>query len=309
MILSVSRRTDIPAFYSDWFYNRVKEGFVYVRNPMNIHQVSKIPINPDIIDCIVFWTKNPNAMLSRLDEIEEFNYYYQFTINPYNQNIESFVPKKEQIIDVFKKLSDKIGNKRTVWRYDPILLTNEIDINYHIKYFETIAKRLSSYTNKCTISFIDNYKKTERNLKQTSARELNMNEILSVSKSLADIAKTYNIEIQSCAEEYNLENIGIKHGKCIDDVLIKDILGYSILSKKDKNQRKECGCIESIDIGEYNTCGHNCLYCYANFNLAEVQKKTEKHIPSSPLLVGNITDKDKITEKKCSSIKQIGLFD
>ena len=309
MILSVSRRTDIPAFYSDWFYNRVKEGFVYVRNPMNIHQVSKILINPDIVDCIIFWTKNPNAMLERLDEIEKFNYYFQFTINPYNQNIETLVPKKEKIIDIFKKLADKIGNKRIIWRYDPILLTNEIDINYHIKYFETIAKRLVSYTNKCTISFIDNYQKTERNLKQTSARELKTNEILSVSKSLADIAKTYNIEVQSCAEKYDLESVGIKHGKCIDNVLIEDILGYSITSKKDKNQRKECGCIESIDIGEYNTCGHNCLYCYANFNLTEVQKKKERHILFSPLLIGNITEKDKVTERKCTSLKKAGLFD
>jgi len=274
MILSVSRRTDIPAFYSNWFYNRVKEGFVYVRNPINKHQISKILINPDIIDCIVFWTKNPNAMLARLDEITQFNYYFQFTITPYNQNIECFVPEKEQVINTFKKLSDKIGDKRVVWRYDPILLTNEIDINYHIKYFEFIAKKLSSYTNKCVISFIDNYKKTERNMKHISVREFNINEILSISKSIADIAKAYKIEVQSCAEEYDLESVGIKHGKCIDNMLIENILGYPVSSKKDKNQRKECGCIKSVDIGEYNTCGHNCLYCYANFNHSKISFKS-----------------------------------
>jgi hypothetical protein len=309
MILSVSRRTDIPAFYSEWFYNRVKEGFVYVRNPMNIHHISKILINPDIVDCIVFWTKNPNAMMARLNEIDKFNYYFQFTINPYNQGIELFVPKKEIIIDTFKKLSDKIGANRVIWRYDPILLTNEIDINYHIKYFENIVKRLSKYTQKCTISFIDNYKKTERNLKQTTARELNDNEIIELSKALVEISKAYNIEIQSCAEKYDLENIGIKHSKCIDNALIENIIGCPIETKKDKNQREECGCIESIDIGEYNTCCHNCLYCYANFNFEEVQKKRKKQNSQSPLIIGNITEKDIVKERKCLSLKKKGLFD
>jgi DNA repair photolyase len=309
MILSVSRRTDIPAFYSEWFYNRVKEGFVYVRNPMNIHQVSKILINPDVVDCIVFWTKNPQAMINRLDEIKHFNYYFQFTINPYNKSIESFVPKKDNIISTFKTLSDKIGKNRIVWRYDPILMSSEINIDYHIKYFETLANRLSSYTKKCVISFIDNYKKTERNVKAIAARELDNNDIQSLSKVLVEISNAYNIEIQSCAEKYDLECIGIKHGKCIDNEMIEQITGFAIETKKDKNQRKECGCIESIDIGEYNTCRHNCLYCYANFNFDEVRKKKEKHISTSPLLIGNITDKDIIKERSVFSFRKKGLFD
>jgi DNA repair photolyase len=287
----------------------VKEGFVYVRNPMNIHQVSKIPINPDVVDCIVFWTKNPQAMINRLDEIKHFNYYFQFTINPYNQSIESFVPPKDSIIDTFKTLSDKIGNNRIIWRYDPILLADNISLDYHIKYFESITKRLASYTNKCTISFIDFYKKTERNLKQITVIELDESEIWHVSKAISEIAKEYGMEIQSCAEKYNLESIGVKHGSCIDSFLIEDIFGFPIESKKDKNQRKECGCIESIDIGEYNTCEHNCLYCYANFNSDEVKKKRGMHISTSPLLIGTITDKDIIKERKVFSLRRKGLFD
>ncbi|GAP71729.1 hypothetical protein SAMD00024442_17_29 [Candidatus Symbiothrix dinenymphae] len=309
MILSVSRRTDIPAFYSEWFYNRIKEGSVYVRNPMNINQVSKILINPEIVDCMVFWTKNPQAMINRLGEIKKFNYYFQFTINPYNQSIESFVPTKDNIINTFKTLSDKIGKNRVIWRYDPILLSDNINADYHIKYFESIAKRLFSYTNKCAISFIDFYKKTERNLRQTTAVELNECEILYISKAIADIAKVYDIEVQSCAEKYDLESVGIKHGKCIDNAIIEDIVGFPIESRKDKNQRQECGCIESVDIGEYNTCGHNCLYCYANFNHDEVQKKKSRHIPTSPLLIGNITEKDIIKERKLHSLRRTGLFD
>jgi len=309
MILSVSRRTDIPAFYSDWFYNRIKEGFVYVRNPMNIHQISKIDINPDVVDCIVFWTKNPKAMLNKIDELNDYNYYFQFTINPYNQQLELNVPRKGGIMEVFQILSEKIGSNRVVWRYDPILLSHIIDINYHKKYFEEIAKRLSSYTTKCTISFIDNYKKTEKNLKGTDSRELLDNEMIILSKELVKIASAYNIEIQTCAEKIDLESVGVKHGRCIDNAIIEDIVGYQIETKKDKNQRSECGCIESIDIGEYNTCPHNCLYCYANFNKDQVSVKRKQHDPLSPLLIGNITDKDTIKERCVASLRKKGLFE
>lgn len=309
MILSISRRTDIPAFYSDWFFNRVKEGFVCVRNPMNIHQISKIKITPDLVDCIVFWTKNPEKMLYRLDELRDYNFYFQFTINPYNQSLELQVPKKEKVIDVFKKLSDEIGSNKVIWRYDPILFTNEIDIDYHVKYFEEIAKRLQHYTQRCVISFIDNYKKTENNLKNTYARELTDNEIITLTTKLVNIANSYNIEVLSCAEKIDLENLGVHHGKCIDDRIIEQITGYQLDAKKDKNQRQECGCIESIDIGEYNTCPHNCLYCYANFNKDSVLKKREKHNPLSPLLVGEIdSDKDIVKERCVKLLKKSSLF-
>lgn len=159
MILSVSRRTDIPAFYSDWFFNRLQAGFVDVRNPMNIHQISRIKISPDVVDCIVFWTKNPKKMLDRLDELSGYNYYFQFTINPYDKQIEHYVPQKSEVIATFQALSMKIGPEKVIWRYDPILLTNKIDVNYHIKYFNELAKRLNGYTNRCVISFVDLYKK------------------------------------------------------------------------------------------------------------------------------------------------------
>lgn len=159
MILSVSRRTDIPAFYSDWFFNRLHEGFVDVRNPMNIHQISRIKITPDVVDCIVFWTKNPYNMLARLYELKKYNYYFQFTINPYGKDIEANVPVKTEIIDTFRRLSLLIGRNRVIWRFDPILITDEINVIYHIKYFEELAKRLENLTTRCVISFVDLYKK------------------------------------------------------------------------------------------------------------------------------------------------------
>ena len=301
MILSVSRRTDIPAFYSEWFFNRIKEGFVYVRNPLNIHLVSRISLDPKLIDCIVFWSKNPKPMLKRLDELKEYMYYFQFTINPYSEYLENHVPKKQQIIDTFHELSDAIGPQRTIWRYDPILLTNDIDINYHVIYFEEIAKRLFGYTNTCVISFVDLYNKTQRNLKDTSARELTIPEVFELVSKLIIIAQKYGMKIHSCAEDVALEKYGIVHGKCIDNVLIEDLLDLKLVVSKDKNQRKECGCVQSIDIGEYNTCLHGCKYCYANFDSKTVEKKQSFHNPNSPLLIGELEDNDKVVERKLFS--------
>lgn len=308
MILSVSRRTDIPAFYSEWFFNRVKEGFVYVRNPMNRHLISKIKLTPELIDCIVFWSKNPSPMLNKLHLLNDYMYYFQFTINPYNTGLEVNVPKKDSIIETFKQLSDRIGPKRVIWRYDPILLSNDMDISYHVKYFKAIASRLNGYTNTCVISFVDQYKKTQRNLRNTTARELYFNEMVTLAMEIAKLATIYGIKIQSCAEAIELAQIGIQHGRCIDNILIEDLLGLKLVVTKDKNQRLECGCVQSIDIGEYNTCLHNCLYCYANYNTNLVNHNKTQHDPNSPLLIGNIEPSDIIKERTLQSFKSNCLF-
>lgn len=305
MILSVSRRTDIPAFYSDWFFNRLKAGFVLVRNPMNIHQVSRIMLTPEVIDCIVFWSKNPRPMLSRLDELKDYMYYFQFTINAYDKGMEAGVPKKEGIISTFKELSGKIGKTRVIWRYDPILLTEQMDKEYHYRYFEEIAKRLSGYTETCVISFVDLYKKTQQNLKDTMAREPSMNEMIEMAARLFVIAHRYGIAVQTCAEEISLESVGVKHGRCIDNALIEDLLGVKLVVSKDPNQRKECGCVQSIDIGEYNTCAHGCKYCYANFKEGVVARNRAAHNPLSPLLVGELGPEDKVTERKLFSFVKV----
>ncbi len=301
MILSVSRRTDIPAFYSDWFFNRLKEGFVLVRNPMNIHQVSKIMLSPEVIDCIVFWSKNPKPMLTKLDELKDYMYYFQFTINPYDKGLELGVPRKEGIISTFKELSEKIGPKRVIWRYDPILLTENMGVDYHVRYFEEIAKRLEGYTVTCVISFVDLYLKTRRNLKDTTAREPSQNEMVEIARELCAIAKKYGVTIQTCAEEIALESVGIKHGKCIDSAMIEDLLDAKLVVDKDPNQRKECGCVQSIDIGEYNTCAHGCKYCYANFKNTLVVKNRIAHDPLSPLLVGHLGNDDIVIDRKMFS--------
>lgn len=308
MILSVSRRTDIPAFYSEWFFNRIKEGFVCVRNPMNRHQISRIKLDPTLIDCIVFWSKNPKPMLKQLHLLNEYMYYFQITINPYNIGLEIGVPKKDSIIETFKSISEKLGSRRVIWRYDPILLSNEIDVFYHFKYFEAIASRLSGYTDTCVISFVDQYKKTQRNLRNTTVREANLNEMFILAEGIVNIASVYGINVQSCAEEIDLINFGIHHGRCIDNVLIEDLLGVKLEVIKDKNQRLECGCVQSIDIGEYNTCSHNCLYCYANYNMEMVSRNKLRHNPYSPLLIGDIVSSDIVKDRNIQSFKRNTLF-
>lgn len=226
MILSVSRRTDIPAFYSDWFFNRIKAGFVDVRNPMNIHRISRIDLNPEVVDCIAFWTKNPKAMIPRLIELSDYKYYFHFTVNPYDRHIEEEVPLKRNIFDTFHELSDMIGFNRVVWRYDPILMTKKIDVDYHIKYFEEIAKRLSGYSSKCIISFVDLYKKVSTNISGLGIREPNEQEIVRMVEAMSPIARSFGFTIQTCAEKINLQEYGIEHGACIDPVLISEIIGY-----------------------------------------------------------------------------------
>jgi len=307
MILSASRRTDLPNYYSDWFYNRIKEGFLYVRNPMNAHQISKIDLSPEIVDCIVFWTKNPANMLDWLDKLRAYKYYFQFTLTGYGKDIEPNLPsKRETLIPTFQKLSEKIGSERVIWRYDPILLNQRYVLEYHLKAFEEIAGNLKGYTRKVVISFVDLYAKTQRNTDGLNIKQMSNTETMEFAKALSQIARSNQLVIETCAEQIDLQNIGIKHGSCIDKELIEKIIGYKLKAGKDKNQRKECGCIESAEVGTYNTCKNGCKYCYANFNDVKVKESVKRYDINSPLLCGNLESDDKITVRKVKSLKADG---
>lgn len=312
MILSVSRRTDIPNYYSDWFYNRIKEGFLYVRNPMNAHQISKIDLSPDVVDCIVFWTKNPANMLKRLDELQDYSYYFQFTLTGYGKDIEPNLPNKRcELIDTFKRLSEKIGKEKVIWRYDPILLNERYTMSYQLKAFEEIANSLADYTEKVVISFVDLYDKTKRNTVGLNMQRIENNTMIELAKQMAEVAGRNKLIIETCAEQIDLQNIGIRHGSCIDKELIEKIIGCRLIVEKDKNQRAECGCYESVEVGTYNTCLNGCRYCYANYSEGKVKNNTEVYDADSPLLCGTIGSDDIITERKVKSLKelQISLFD
>ncbi len=313
MILSVSRRTDIPAFYSEWFYNRMRDGYVLVKNPMNIHQVSKISLSPEVVDCIVFWSKNPAPMLPRLDELKEYRYYFQFTLDGYGREIEPAVPDKStEMIDTFRKLSEKVGSSRVIWRYDPIMLTPTYTADYHRRAFEQIAMKLDGYTDRVVISFIDLYTKTLRNTEGLQISDAIDEVVLELTKDIVAIARDHHMVVESCAEKVDLSALGVEHGSCIDKHLIEKLFDIHLAVKKDKTQREECGCYESIDIGAYNTCKHGCKYCYANFSPDTVIANAAKYDPNSPILCGSLDpENDKITERKVKSLidGQLDMFD
>jgi len=306
MIISASRRTDIPSFYSEWFFNRIKEGFVLVRNPMNYHQVSKVNLKPDVVDGIVFWTKNPLPMLDRLSELKDYMFYFQFTITPYGTDIEPNIPSKT--IDTFKRLADIIGPERVIWRYDPIFINENYTYDYHLNTFGKIANELKGYTNKIIFSFIAiKYREVKRNIKRLALQDINPDTQIKMAEQLAQIAKSNNLQIESCADTFNLEKFGIGQARCIDDKLFGKLLGCELDITKDKNQRTECGCITSIDIGMYNTCLNGCLYCYANYSKHNLQENHAKHDTGSPLLSGYINEEDKISERITKSNRNAQL--
>ncbi len=312
MILSVSRRTDIPNYYSEWFRNRIRQGYLYVRNPMNPHQISKIDLSPDVVDCIVFWTKNPEKMIGQMDYLRDYVFYFQFTLTGYGKDVEPALPdKRDKLISIFQRLSEETGKRRVIWRYDPVFISKKYTVDYHLKAFEKIADNLADYTEKVVISFIDLYAKTKRNTIGLGIEEMTDETMIRLAKQMKEIASGHNLIIETCAEQMDLQDIGIRHGSCIDKELIENLTGCRLTGEKDKNQRKECGCLESVEVGTYNTCFNGCKYCYANFSEEKVKRNLELYNAESPLLCGTVGPEDRITDRKVRSLKdrQISLFD
>ncbi len=311
MIISASRRTDIPSFYSVWFFNRLREGYVLVRNPVNACQISRISLSPEVVDGIVFWTKNPYPMLQRLEELEKYPYYFQFTVTPYGPDVETNLPAKDRvIIPAFQELSGRIGKERVIWRYDPVFFNETYTLEYHDRCFEKLASRLAPYTEKCVVSFIDFYRNMKRNAGTLQMRQVTALEQFGLLKRMAQTAQKYGIRIETCAEKGDFGSLGIQHGHCIEKSLLERIGNYKLNVKKDRNQRKECGCVESMDIGAYNTCPNGCLYCYANHSNTGVKSSFEKHDPNSPLLFGEVREGDIVKEREARSLieRQMSLF-
>ena len=290
MIISASRRTDIPAFYSEWLLRRVQEGFVMVRNPMNAHQVRRVSLELSQVDCMVFWTKNPAPMIPRLRELDDrgISYYFQFTLTPYDRSVEPNLPDKSMVVATFIELSERIGREKVIWRYDPILVTTDMDLDYHLLEFERMADQLAGHTEKCIISFVDFYGKCRKRLQNLQARDIDNNEIYAIVQGFSRIAAAKSLTIETCAEALDLKALGIDHGKCIDDRLVSRITGRPIEVGKDKSQREHCGCVASVDIGDYDTCSHFCQYCYANHGCDSVAAKKAEHDISSPILTGSL---------------------
>ena len=297
MILNTGSRTDIPAFFSEWFYNRISEGYVLVRNPYFPQKVTKYLLDPGLVDCINFCTKNPAPMLTRLHELDTFGQFWYVTITPYGKEIEPNVPPVERVIDSFQTLSERVGLKRIGWRYDPIFLTEKYSLEHHIASFEKTAAALSGYTDVCVISFLDVYEKTRRNF--PAGKEVEQKDRLTLGKTFSDIGRVYGITIKSCAEGTELSQYGVDCSGCLTrEVLERAICQKLRPSSGSTSTRSSCSCLLSCDIGAYNTCGHGCVYCYANYDSKTVRKNRELHAPSSPFLIGTSKDGDMVTNAR-----------
>jgi len=297
-IISASRRTDIPAFFPAWFMERVREGFFYRINPFNAHQIKSISLKPSDVDAVVFWTKNAGPLLRFLPELDQLGmkYYFQFTLNPYDRLFEPHVPSLAERIDTFRALADMIGPRRVIWRYDPLILSSTTPISFHLEQFARIAAELQGATERVMFSFLDLYGKVTRRLKAIEQEhgitffDIRGEEYTADRRRLLTEMRRSAVDkgmrLWSCAEAEELDDIGIGHGTCIDGRLVRELFNSNVKFARDRYQRKECGCVESQDMGIYNTCSFQCAYCYANAGPKLITSNLRKHNRYSPAMIG-----------------------
>ena len=292
MILSVSRRTDIPCRFTPWFLNRLRAGYALVRNPLRPSQVSRVPLTPGAVECIVFWSKDPAPLLPHLGELEERGYpfYFQFTLTPYGRDLEPGLRDKEDIEAAFRALSRRVGRERVLWRYDPVVLTEGYPLSWHRATFEAMCARLAPYTASVTISFLDLYPR----LRSLGLRAPEAGEVRELAAAFAASARRQGLDIRACAEPWDLTPYGIRPAACIDGALIARLTGREVTARPDRSQRPACGCLESVDIGAYDTCPNGCLYCYADHG-----RPPAPHDPEGELLTGALRPGDQVRDRVC----------
>ena len=297
MILNTGSRTDIPGFYAEWFVNRIREGFVLVRNPYYPKQIYRYSLSPDIIDVLSFCTKNPGPMLKYLNELDAYRQFWYVTITPYGKDIEPNVPDKHEVIRSFQQLSDHIGADCTGWRYDPVFLSERYTKEYHKRAFRAICTELQGYTSRIVVSYIDLYQKTKKNFPQV--REVSKKDQEELTQYFVQTASEYGMTVYLCLEDKALEKYGAIASGCFTKEFLEDALHIHLnVPAGSMNAREGCSCLLGSDIGAYNTCAHFCRYCYANFDREMVIQNRKLHDPESPLLIGSVQDGDIITDAK-----------
>ncbi|HHW24283.1 MAG TPA: DUF1848 domain-containing protein [Clostridiales bacterium] len=287
MIVSASRRTDLPRWYGEWFERRLLDGYALVKNPMNALQVRRVSLLPADVDCFVFWTKDPENFLPKLDLLDShgYAYYFQFTLTPYGKGIEPGMRDKREIARTFARLAQRLGRERVVWRYDPILLADGISSGYHRAEFIKLCELLAPYTDTVTVSFVDPYAK----LKRAPFWPPTESEMDEIAASIGKAARAYGLRAVACCEGRDFTRFGIGRASCVDPARIELITGRRISAARDKNQRLGCGCCQSVDIGTYDTCPAGCVYCYASRTAGKggvslAAKRYGSHDPNSVML-------------------------
>jgi len=280
MIISASRRTDIPAFYADWFINRLDAGYCLAKNPFNPTQIRRVSLLPQDVDGIVLWTKNAAPLLPKVAALDRFQYYFQYTVTPYHADIETDLASKQGvIISAFLELASRVESERIIWRYDPIIITERYNFEYHLRAFSRLCELLAGSTKKCVISFVIAYKAVAKNLHGIGNQVLELQDKLRLAGKLLRIAKEYGITLCACCEVPELFELGIQPISCVD----ANLFGMNV--PRDKNQRPGCNCAASVDIGAYNSCMNGCLYCYANHVGAKVRENYTEHDANGEMLV------------------------
>lgn len=294
MILFASGRTDIPAFYSNWFINRVEAGFVDVRNPFNQKLVSRIYFSD--VDLIMFCSKNPLPMINKLD-ILNVPVLFHVTITPYGKDVEPNIPDKRLIIEGVKKLSLVLGIDNVVVRYDPIFLSDKYNVDYHIKAFDKLCKNLNGYVNKIIVSFMDEYKNVRSNKNILKYRAFTREDYKKIGEAFSKSAHDNGMSVQTCFEDEDLTEYGFVKGECLSHELAYILTGKKFKSSNVRKEKK-CECVQMVDIGDYNSCMHMCKYCYANYDEKAVSSNFERHDDNSSLLIGSIQRDDVIKVRK-----------
>lgn len=297
MIINISGRTDIVAFYMPWLIQRLKEKTVDVRNPFYPKQVSRIDLSPEKIDALVFCTKNPLPLLDQEALLKPYAKMFQITITPYAKEIEPHVIDKVKVIDAVKQLSNRYGKKAVQVRYDPIFLSPKYTIDFHEMMFERLMKQLDGSIDTIIISFIDMMKNTRLHLREMQLVEMSEKSMKEVAQRLSIIAQKYQIHLKTCAEEIDLSEFEIFNEPCFGPKELFEITG-KLKKVKRWNARKHCDCIEMVDIGVYNTCSHLCRYCYANYDEKKIHQWVAQHDPTSSLLIGHLDQEDRIKIRK-----------
>ncbi len=296
MIISASRRTDIPAFYAAWFINRIRAGYCTVPNPFNRQQITRVSLLPEDVDVIVFWTRNPKPIFPTLDELDQrgYLYYFQFTLLGYPRQLDAKGLQRDVAIAAFQNLADRIGPERVIWRYDPLVFSQLTGAEYHAENYAQIAAALKGCTQRSVVSVMDMYTKFRKRIDQLNQEGVGVVDHAGkpdarfdgLMKAMARAAAENGMQIQSCAEELDLTRYGIQPGKCVDDAYIRATFGLEVGHQKDPGQRKTCGCAVSKDIGMYDSCLLGCQYCYATSSFERARENYAQHNPQAPSLLG-----------------------
>lgn len=279
MIISASRRTDIPAAHAEWLRARLDAGECYVKNPYNPNQARRVSLSTEDVDALVLWTKSPRPLLDDMRALDKHRWVMNFTLNDAPEGVEPMLPPVAERVSLFQTCSRMSSPERVTWRYDPVYITEAVGVPEHIERFTRIADELCQYTRACVVSFLDVYAFTAACIARHGLRAPAEDEARALASAFSAICRERGVRISACAEERDYSEEGLPAGPCLSAEALSACFGRDIAFKRDKNQRKHCLCSQSIDIGAYGTCPNGCVYCYAN------RSKTPRPInPNSPSL-------------------------